>query len=277
MTDSPDETLVVTDVLDADRVAALAGVLETRDAPTDGEPLPLLWHVGSFLPRPPQSALGPDGHPLVGWPSPPAAGLRRMFAGGRVELRADLPVGATATARTSVVSSREKEGRAGTMTLVTTRTDVEVDGVVAVVEERDIVYLQVVPGGGAAAPEGSARTPEGDRVLTVAVDPTLLFRFSALTYNAHRIHYDREYARDVEGHPGLVVHGPLQAVLMAEVGTGLAPSARGTFAYRLVSPLHEGRGLHVVGDRTDDGAAVRVVDDLGTVTAQATWRPSADD
>jgi len=270
---SPDHQ-VIDDVVDARQAAMLAGVLGAHRAPVDGDRLPLFWHAAFFLPRPAQADLGPDGHPIVGFPTPPRPGLRRMFAGGRIEVVEGLRVGEVATATTEVVSSVEKAGRAGPLTLVTTRTTVTAGGGaeerVALTDERDIVYLEAAPGGPAAASSGEAVEPFGDAVRTVEVDEALLFRFSALTYNAHRIHYDRDYARDVEGHPGLVVHGPLQAVLMADLATSVRPEGS-TFAYRLTSPLHEGRGLHVVADRTDDGVAVRVQDDAGVVTAKGTW------
>ncbi|WP_229054614.1 MaoC family dehydratase N-terminal domain-containing protein [Aeromicrobium sp. Leaf350] len=262
---------VVGDRIGADQALALAGLLGREVAPVEGDALPLLWHFAYFLPRPAQHELAPDGHVNVGFPTPPRAGLRRMFAGGRVRLERGLRVGDEAVARTAVASSTEKQGRHGPMTLVTTRTTTSVGDDVALVDDRDIVYLESAPAGGAAAGASSTPVePTGDAVRSVDVDPTLLFRYSALTYNAHRIHYDREYARDVEGHPGLVVHGPLQAVLMAELATGLEPDAS-TFAYRLTSPLHEGRGLHVVADRIDGGVEVRVQDDAGVVTARATW------
>ena len=199
-----------------------------------------------------QDALGPDGHQARGgMPVPPGPGLRRMFAGGRVWRHGELRIGRSATRRTWQASSARKQGRSGPLHFVTVRTEVSQGGSraqVVITEEQDLVYREPGANGPARSAEIVAVTGQ-DR--TVAVDPVLLFRFSALTYNAHRIHYDREYAR-AEGYPGLVVHGPLQALLMAE----LARPAGSHYAYRLVAPLYEEQGLIV--SAVPDGDAVRV-------------------
>ena len=224
-----------------------------------GAALPLLWHWVYLLDRPPQDALGPDGHQARGgMPVPPGPGLRRMFAGGRVWRHGELRIGAAATRRTWQASSARKQGRSGPLHFATVRTEVSQGGQVVITEEQDLVYRE--PGADSAARSAHIVAVTGqDR--TVAVDPVLLFRFSALTYNAHRIHYDRDYAR-AEGYPGLVVHGPLQALLMAELAR-----AGTEYAYRLVAPLFEDQGLIV--SAAPDGDAVRVScrDASGRVTA----------
>jgi 3-methylfumaryl-CoA hydratase len=171
-----------------------------------------------------------------------------MFAGGRVWRHGALQIGAEATRRTWQASSARKQGRSGPLHFVTVRTEVSQGGQVVITEEQDLVYRE--PGANGQARSGPSVAAAG-REQTVTVDPVLLFRFSALTYNAHRIHYDLRYARG-EGYPGLVVHGPLQALLMA----GLARPFGSEYAYRLVAPLYEDDGLIV--SAIPDGDAVRV-------------------
>ncbi|WP_037364982.1 hypothetical protein [Nakamurella lactea] len=266
-----------TDHLDYRRAAALAGLLD-RPAPAVGDPLPPLWHLIYFLPLAAQSELGPDGHPRQGLPSPPRAGMRRLFAGGRITFAGALMVGDDAEARTDVIRSVDKDTRSGgRIRFVTSRTEIRVDDRVILTEERDIAYLEP------ATPSTPAPTPTGQSVGTdtaiehlraealqhrsIAVDPTLLFRFSALTYNAHRIHYDLSYAREVEGHRGLVVHGPLQALLMAELAEAVrGPMTGHTFGYRLASPLYLGEGLTVLARSPEQ---LCIADDKGHITATA--------
>lgn len=274
------DILGASDRLDLERVHAIAGLLDrTTDDLFPGAPLPLMWHACFLLPRPASAEIGPDGHPLLGFPTPPAPGLRRMFAGGRVRAGV-LRVGAEVTATTRVTGAKEREGRAGPMHFRTTRTTLTVDGAEVLAEERDIVYLTAAHTAPAPAEDLRDRVPEevgsAAYARSVDVDTVLLFRFSALTYNAHRIHYDRTYARDVEGHPGLVVHGPLQAVLMAEAGSALLGRSTGiAMEYRLVAPLYEQQGLHVVGELDGPGARVRVLDGSGRETARASITQTA--
>jgi 3-methylfumaryl-CoA hydratase len=174
-----------------------------------------------------------------------------MFAGGRVWRHGALRIGAEATRRTWQASSERKQGRSGPLHFVTVRTEVSQGGQVVISEEQDLVYREPGANGPARLAEITALA---GRDRQVAVDPVLLFRFSALTYNAHRIHYDRDYAR-AEGYPGLVVHGPLQALLMAELARSLGPTGC-EYSYRLVAPLYEDQGLIV--SAAPDGDAVRV-------------------
>ena len=261
----------------SDLVGALAALLDREGAaPNDGDPLPPMWQIVFFLPRPAQRELGPDGHPTKGFPTPPRPGMRRMFAGGRLRLTPGLTVGSVVDTHSQVLATKEKTGASGPMTLMTTRADVTSAGRVVLSEERDIIYLPGRPPGepvaAAGAPPGSVEAAaEGELVRQHHVDPTLLFRFSALTYNAHRIHYDRDYARQVEGYPGLVVHGPLQALLMAEVGAELLGAPEGlAMSYRLTAPLFEDQGLVVRGRMVGSTAEVRLTDAVGRRTATAT-------
>jgi 3-methylfumaryl-CoA hydratase len=253
----------VTELITPGPAEALAGLLGV-----DGTPfveMPLLFHWVYLLDRPPTAALGPDGHQARGgMPVPPGPGLRRMFAGGRAWRHGPLRTGAEATRRTWQASAAVKQGRTGPLHFITVRTEISQGGQVVISEEQDLVYREPAPAGAAPAPAAPAPAapapapagvvPPGDGDWAVEVDPVLLFRYSALTYNAHRIHYDRDYAR-TEGYPGLLVHGPLQALLMAELArrSGLSASE---YSYRLVFPLYDDQGLVV--SAVPDGGAVHV-------------------
>ena len=195
-----------------------------------GAGLPLLWHWIYLLERPAQADLGPDGHPVRGTiPAPPGPGRRRMWAGGRVRASGPLRCGEPATRRSRVQSVEDKQGRSGPLTFCVVHHQIWQRGRVVIDELQDIVYRAAVSPAGqpAAAWEGPEIPPaEGERAIEVS--PTLLFRFSALTYNAHRIHYDRDYARDVEGYPGLLTHGPLQALAMTEAARAAATTTART-------------------------------------------------
>lgn len=236
---------------------ALAGLL---GVPAPGLDLPPLWHWVYLLDRPAQADLGPDGHPVRGTVlAPPGPDRRRMWAGGRVRILGSVHIGLEATRRTAVTATVAKEGRSGPLTIVTVTHEISQYGRTVVVDEQDIVYRG--PSGSLpvlAAAEVAAAPGEWE----IETSPALLFRFSALTYNGHRIHYDREYARS-EGYPGLVVHGPLQALAMAWLSRPIGP---GVFSYRLVGPLFDFQGLRA------SAAAVR--DRTGRPTATGRWEPA---
>ncbi|HVV19671.1 MAG TPA: MaoC family dehydratase N-terminal domain-containing protein [Pseudonocardiaceae bacterium] len=251
-----------TELLQPEPAQALAALLDVPPPDPDAG-LPPLWHWLYLLDRPAQADLGPDGHPVRNAvPQPPGPDLRRMWAGGRVRTRGVLRCGETATRRSEVLSVRDKQGRSGSFTLVTARHRIEQAGRVVVDEEQDIVYR--TPGPVTAADDGPA-VPPADDEWSIDVTPTLLFRFSALTYNAHRIHYDRDYARDVEGYPGLLTHGPLQALAMAEAARARGWHGDLSFEYRLVAPLFDHQGM-VVRATADGRTSVRDVHGRRTAT-----------
>ena len=258
-----------TEILDPGPAEGLAGLLGVS-IPDLEVGLPLLWHTVYLLDRPPQAALGADGHPVEGGvPTPPSPGMRRMFAGGRVRTSGSLRCGEPATRRTRVLDRVEKSGRTGPLTFITIAHEISQRGTVVVTEEQDIVYRLPAAVGGAGLGgrmEAVAPRPSDQRVSPT---PTLLFRYSALTYNAHRIHYDRDYARDVEGYPGLVVHGPLQALLMAEATRRSAsgPAGNQAFTYRLLSPLFDQDILTVRIQQEPGGQRTSVHDAAGVQTA----------
>jgi 3-methylfumaryl-CoA hydratase len=249
-----------TEILQPEPAQALAAVLGVADpGVAGGAGLPLMWHWLYLLDRPAQADLGEDGHPVRGvLPLPPEPGQRRMWAGGRVHAHTPLVCGMAATRRTRLLSTVTKQGRSGMLTFVTVGHQITQGGTVAITEELDIVYrAKPQPGDAppsAAREKDSSTAPEpGD--WSIPVTPPLLFRFSALTYNAHRIHYDRDYTREVEGYPGLVVHGPLQVLAMAEAVRRLQPHTNeaSRFEYRLLSPLFEQQGMLVRADTDDNG------------------------
>jgi 3-methylfumaryl-CoA hydratase len=236
-----------------------------------GAGLPLLWHWIYLLDRPAQADLGQDGHPVRGTiPAPPGPGRRRMWAGGRVRMSGALTCdGEPATRRSRVLSSQEKQGRSGPLTFVVVEHQVSQRGRVVVDEQQDIVYREAAPAGEPiAVPAAAPLVPPADGEWAIDVSPTLLFRFSALTYNAHRIHYDRDYARDVESYPGLLTHGPLQALAMAEAARAAGCQIGDlSFEYRLMSPLFDHQGMVVSSIREGDAIVTAVRDIHGRRTA----------
>ncbi|MER6162646.1 hypothetical protein ABT147_45435 [Streptomyces sp. NPDC001868] len=250
------------DPLSPGPAAALSAVLDLPGTVAGaGDPLPPLWHWLHFLTWPAQRDLGADGHPLNGNFLPPLPHRRRMWAGGRCEITEPLRLGEPAERVSGLASVTAKEGRTGEMLFVTERREFRQHGRTCLVEEQDIVYRSGRPAGQypATIDESTVPHPDDPWLLPLRPDPALLFRFSALTANAHRIHYDAPYCRDEEGYPGLVVHGPLLAVLMLELARRHAPDRRvRSLEYRLRRPVFGGEPLVVCGTPTDDGAALRV-------------------
>jgi 3-methylfumaryl-CoA hydratase len=263
------DVITRTEMLAPEPAHALGALLGVPVPDLDRDGLPLLWHWIYLLDRPAQADLGPDGHPVRGTlPAPPGPGRRRMWAGGRVRTAGPLRCGVPATRRTSVLAVAEKQGRSGRLTFVTVGQEIAQGGTVVISEEQDIVYREdaAAPAAttGPAAAAGPV-VPPGPGEWEIEISPSLLFRFSALTYNAHRIHYDRDYTRDVEGYPGLLTHGPLQALAMAEAvraaGRAAGRSGNLAFDYRLVSPLFDFQGLVVSATAGPEGATVTAARD----------------
>jgi 3-methylfumaryl-CoA hydratase len=223
------------DVITAWPVAALGATLD-QDAPT-GEVVPPLWHWLYFLPTYQQSELGPDGHAQRGAFLPPIGLPRRMWAGGRIEMRDALRVGDRATRTSRIVDIREKQGRTGPLVFVVVRHEIHTARGFALSEEHDIVYRDHPRGDELPVDQAAPPDPAWER--TISPDDVLLFRYSALTFNGHRIHYDRRYCTDVEQYPGLVVHGPLVATLLLELARSNVAGAVTRFSFRAVSPLFD--------------------------------------
>lgn len=262
------ESATRTEVIAPEPVESLAAMLEVDVPFGAGDPVPPLWHWMYLLDRRRQSELGPDGHPTSGIPAPPGPGRRRMFAGGRVTTYRPLVIGEAATKVTSIAKTVEKEGRTGPLTFVTVVQEISQGGGVAVREEQDIVYR--APGTGALPPAPQAPTPPAGPTLSLFVDERMLFRFSALTYNTHRIHYDLGYV-PTEGYDGLVIHGPLQALLMGDHMRRQGISLVGrTYGYRLVSPMVGPQTFTVVPGQEGLGRGAESRSAAGMVCAVST-------
>ncbi len=252
--------------------AAQATLGEPGPPIVDGMPLPLPWHWFHFLPRAPQSALDADGHPQRGGFLPPIPLPRRMFAGARMTVHRPLVVGVPAVRQGSVRDVVQKSGKSGALAFVTVSYRFEQGGELCLEEEQDIVYRE--PGARVPAPVPAElpALPPGSRVRLLQPDTRLLFRFSALTFNAHRIHYDRDYATGVEGYPGLVVHGPLTASLLLQLAREATPRPITGFSFRGLAPLFDGGPVRLAA--TLDGDTVTLVahgpDGALALSAQAT-------
>jgi 3-methylfumaryl-CoA hydratase len=237
-----------------------------------GDRLPPLWHWLYFLARAPMSRIGVDGHPQRGGFMPPVELPRRMFAGGRLNFRHPLVIGKPASRTGTVRDISQKQGASGALVFVTVDYQVEQDGRVCVEEVQDIVYRE--PGARIAAPavvEWPA-PPEGAFTRVVTPSPVLLFRFSALTFNAHRIHYDRPYAIEEEGYPGLVVQGPLTALLLLDLVRRQSPRTVTAYSFRGRAPLFDLAPFRVAGRPDGDVVALEAMgpDGAAAMTATAT-------
>jgi 3-methylfumaryl-CoA hydratase len=221
-------------------LVGLAALLDHETPPwPDGE-VPPLGHWLYFLTRARQSEIDVDGHPRRGGFLPPIELPRRMWAGSRIEFLAPIAIGAKIVRRSTIASVEAKSGASGEMVFLTVHHEVTNTDGVAIREEQDIVF-RGAPKPGEAAKSGDP-APAAERSRTVTPDIAQLFRFSALTFNAHRIHYDRDYARDVEAYPGLVVQGPYTAMLLMDLALrhGARPAR---FSFRAQRPHFEGRAL----------------------------------
>lgn len=248
-------SVTVTDVLEPARSNALDRALGGAGDRVNGDALPLLDHWLYFWDVQPPDALGGDGHPAKGGFLPPIALPRRMWAGGRLRFHRPLLFGAPVSRESTILSVEEKIGKSGQLVFVTLLHEISGDSGLAVCEEQDLVYR--APAKAAAAPHAPvpAHVPALDADWTAIVDPdpVLLFRYSALTMNAHRIHYDRPYALEQEFYPGLVVHGPLQAKLMMRLAGANEPAPVTSFEFRGQRPAVGGTSLHICGNRTGTG------------------------
>lgn len=252
-------------------IAELAATLDTTGAHWPGAGVPPLFHWLHFLPHAPQSRLGPDGHPVAGGFMPPVDLPRRMWAGSRLLFHAEPARGAELERRSTITAVKEKTGASGRLVFVTVRHTVSADGTLVVEEEQDIVY-RAAASGPAAAPVPAEAAEASERSRTVVPDPVLLFRYSALTFNAHRIHYDRDYATGVEGYSGLVVHGPLLATLLIDHALRAFPGRRpALFAFSARRPLFDDAPFDLC--LADEGRRLwtRAPDGGATMTATLGW------
>ncbi|SDK43712.1 FAS1-like dehydratase domain-containing protein [Billgrantia gudaonensis] len=224
----------------AKRIATTLG----DDIPTADAPLPHLWHWAFFQEPVSEACLGRDGHPRQGMLLPPIDGKNRMWAGGRVHFHRPLRIGEPARRQSTITAVDEKQGKSGELLFVTVQHRYYQHDRLCIGEEQSIVYREPKP----ATQPGSRPVPRVEWKETIAPSPVLLFRYSAITYNSHRIHYDQQYATEVEGYPGLVVHGPMIATFMLRSFTRRFPQRRPiAFTYRGIRPLFASTPFHVGG------------------------------
>ena len=234
------------DTLDPARCNALDIALGGAGGLKAGDPLPLLDHWLHFWDVKPPAELGEDGHPAKGGFLPPVPLPRRMWAGSRLSFHQPLVLGDTVRKTSTIASIAQKEGKSGTLVFVTVRHEFDAGSGVALREEQDLVYREAATTPLTAPMRGEA--PDAAWRETTMPDPVLLFRYSALTMNGHRIHYDRPYAVDEECYPGLVVHGPLQAKLLMRLALANLGSGITGFDFRGQSPAIDGLPLHICGN-----------------------------
>ena len=254
-------------------MAALSVTLDRNDPlPNAGDPLPPLWSWLYFLPLHRHSEIGRDGHAKRGGFLPPVPLPRRMFAGDRMQFHRPLRVGDRISRTSTIADVSYKEGRTGPLVFVVVRHEIQNSEGLAVIEEHDIVYRDQ-----SSAPGGvqKIQAPPGTAQWTREIQPDalMLFRYSALTFNGHRIHYDRKYATEVEGYPGLVVHGPLIATLLLDlVRRNLPDAVVARFAFRAVKPLFDIAPFFVCGRVEEDKKSIRLwaSDTAGDLAMDAT-------
>jgi 3-methylfumaryl-CoA hydratase len=244
------KTEEVIEEVSTDRVGALAATLDIEPAPTKGAPLPAGWHWLFFNPVEPRRNLGLDGHPKRGGFLPPVSLPRRMWAGGSVEYLAPLEIGQIATRRSEILRVENKFGKRGQLVFVTVRHVVSCTGAVRLIEEQNLVYREATAG---TSPKLDAAPTEAEFRSDFRPDPVLLFRYSALTFNGHRIHYDQPYAQQEEHYRDLVVHGPLTATLLQGFASFVCRPGRALahFEFRGVSPLFVDRPFWLEANSED--------------------------
>ncbi len=251
-------------------IAALSATLDRDDPePLQGSDVPPLWHWLYFLPLARQSDIGPDGHAKRGGFLPPVPLPRRMWAGGRLEFHHPVKVGDDLARLSRIIDVSAKEGRSGTLAFVTVRHEISNAGGVALDEEHDIVYREH-PRADAPVPKPQPAPNDEAFSREIVPDPVLLFRYSALTFNGHRIHYDRSYVTGMEGYPGLIVHGPLIATLLVDLLRRHLPQARvRRFSFRAMRPLFDIHRFTVCGRQEEKRIALWARDHQGWLAMEA--------
>jgi 3-methylfumaryl-CoA hydratase len=285
MTDKPDldhlrqwigRSNEASDTVTAQLVKGLRATLFMEvGAPKPGDAAPFTTHWCLAQPVHPMSELGPDGHPTRGGFLPPVPLPRRMWAGGELEFSEALRVGDEATRTSRIADVTMKTGSTGVLCFVSVEHLIATPRGIAIRERQDIVYRDVPTGPQPPAPaKTAAAPPAAQHRESHMADPVLLFRYSALTFNGHRIHYDRDYATRVEGYPGLIFHGPMQAAFLVEFAARLhGGAAPKKFTYRGMQPLFEGSEFSINANKTDGGMELWVANSSGqpTMKANATW------
>ena len=264
----------VADCIGPTPVQALDATLDhPPTAVPEGTPLPPLWHWLFFLPLHRQSEIGPDGHAKRGGFLPPVPLPRRMWAGSQLEFRTPIRIGDAVERRSTIDNVTTKDGRSGPLVFVKVRHELRCNGAAepALVEFHDIVYRQAKLTTDVEPPPQQADTAAAWQ-RQIVPDDVLLFRYSALTFNGHRIHYDRKYVTEVEGYPGLIVHGPLIATLLMDLLRRHAAGEQvATFRFKAVRPTFDLHAFKVNGQPSADGRSIRLwaQDHAGWLTMDA--------
>lgn len=245
-----------TDTIDAVRCNALLSALGEPGGLKTGDVMPLLHHWLHFWTVVPPAGLGEDGHPAKGGFLPPVPLPRRMWAGGRLTFHQPMHLGESVTKTSTILKVEAKSGKSGNLVFVTVQHELSGEGGLAITEEQDLVYREAAAAGSIPAPEPGHPAPDTVWRADVNPDTVLLFRYSALTMNGHRIHYDLPYAKDEEAYPALVVHGPLMATLLASLAAKNLGKPLASFSFRGQSPAFCGLPLHVCGEPEGDGASL---------------------
>jgi 3-methylfumaryl-CoA hydratase len=284
MTDKPDidhlrqwigRTAQASDIVTAQLVKGLRATLfQEIGEPRHGDAAPFTVHWCLAQPVYPMSELGPDGHPTRGGFLPPVPLPRRMWAGGELEFFDDLRVGDEATRTSRIADVTMKTGSTGVLCFVSVDHLVTTSRGTALRERQDIVYRDISTGPASAPAKAAAPPPPAQHRESHMADPVLLFRYSALTFNGHRIHYDRDYVTRVEGYPGLIFHGPMQAAFLVEMAAKLhGGTAPKKFSYRGLQPLFEGSEFSINANDIGAGMEVWTANSEGqpTMKGTATW------
>lgn len=265
------KTRTVEDEISLATARAMAATLGWADRPSPerNAPIQYPWVWTHFLEIADRDQIGSDGHPKRGGFLPPIPNPRRMWAGSRCNFSAPLLAGQRAERRSTVTAIEEKHGSAGPMVFVTVLHEIASGGTAIMREEQDIVYMDIPD---TFQPPTPKPVPECSNVERVQIDPVFLFRFSALTFNGHRIHYDRTYAKEVEKYPGLVVHGPLQATLLFDFATRtFAGRVPASFSFRGMRPLFDFDDLTLNARENESGSAeLFAANGEGAITMKAT-------
>lgn len=261
----------VTDVIHPQPVARMQATLDRPGAlPQPGDPLPHAWHWLFFLEAAPLRELDRDGHTARGEFLPPVALPRRMWAGGRFKFIEPIRIGESINKRSTIKGVVRKTGRAGELCFVTVRHEFLCGSTLKMTEEHDVVYREDHDKN-APAPAVPAAPGEADERAQITATNVMLFRYSALTFNSHRIHYDLEYCRNVEGFPGLVVHGPLTAtLLLGMAGAHRGEATPGEFEFRAVSPLFAGQPFTIARKKHDGQLQLWAANARGELAMRAT-------
>ena len=239
-------------------VHGLYALLDNPTVPKEGDPIPPMAHWCFFQPRVPASQIGPDGHPARGGFMPPVPLPRRMFGGARTRYLKPLHIGEKMSRTSKITDVQIKPGRTGTLVICTVDNDIAGESGVAMTEQWDIIYRD--------NPPADAKDPRGNSGKTntaptdhawkreVTPDPVMLFRYSAVTFNGHRIHYDCKYVTEVEGYPGLIVHGPLTGTFLLELALANNPGRKLTgYGFQARAPLFDVAPFQVAGKPGRDG------------------------